>query len=249
MDELRRYLRDFVRFVPIHITFQGEKISQGRFSDVDDRENLTEISAGVQTWRNGDLAITGRLYEDKGHSLVVGINGLTVGEEAIGLTGQLQFENGTIDAFKRGFKLCATQVGTIIGVSGRLDCDRFVPTAGRNSLDSATTALLGRIIALLERVAVEAVLESSERIFQHTRIFRYVVAHGMVAKLDHVRVRLADATEISLGEIKRRAVRGVLGSILAWRRSRRLIKLCKRAGILSSCFPRISTAATQRRLI
>ena len=45
------------------------------------------------------------------------------------MKGRLRFEAGPIDAFKRGFKLCATQVPTTIGVSGRLECDLFVPTA------------------------------------------------------------------------------------------------------------------------
>jgi molecular chaperone HtpG len=172
IEELRRYLRDFVRFVPIYIAFDDERISQARFADVDDKENLKEITAGAQTWRDGDLAVTGRLYEDKGHTIIAGIDALSLGDEQIAFVGQLRFENGLIDAFKRGFKLCATQVGTIIGVSGRLDCDRFVPTAGRDSLDSATTSLLGRIVALLERVAIEKALETPERIAQHTRIFR-----------------------------------------------------------------------------
>ena len=211
IEDLRGYLRDFVRFVPIRVSFNGDKISQARFSDVDDRENLIEIGSGAQTWREGDLSVIGRLYEDKGHALIAGIDGLTVGEETISLIGQLRFENGAIDAFKRGFKLCATQVGTTIGVSGRLDCDRFVPTAGRDSLDAATTSLLGRIVSLLERIAVEAVLESADRIAQHTRIFRYVVKRSLIDRLDGVRVGLADATEISLGDIKRRATQGGVG--------------------------------------
>ncbi|MDQ8727386.1 ATP-binding protein [Bradyrhizobium sp. LHD-71] len=209
VDELRRYLRDFVRFVPILVTFDGEKLSQSKFSAVDDRENLKEVGDGVQTWRDGDLAVTGRLFEDKGHALIAGIEGLSIGDEAINFVGQIRFENGAIDAFKRGFKLCATQIGTVIGVSGRLDSDRFMPTAGRDSLDSTTTSLLGRIVALLERVAVEKVLESPERIAQHTRIFRYVVKRGMVAGLDHARVRLADGSETSLGDIKRRSAQGI----------------------------------------
>jgi molecular chaperone HtpG len=210
-EELRRYLRDFVRFVPMLIAFNGEAISQSRLSDLEDRENLTELGAGTQTWRHGKITVIGRLYEDRAHGLVAGIEGLTVGAETVSLTGQVRFENGVIDAFKRGFKLCATQVGTTIGVSGRLDCDRFVPTAGRDSLDGATTSLLGQIIALLERVAVEAVLDSPERIAQHTRIFRYVVARSMIGHLDNVRVRLADATETTLGDIKRRATQGGIG--------------------------------------
>ena len=208
IDELRRYLRDFVRFVPILISFNNEKVSQARFSDVDGKENLIEISDVNQTWSDGNLSISGRLFEDKGHALIIGIDGLELGSEAINLTGQLRFENGAIDVFKRGFKLCATQIGTVIGVSGRLDSDRFVPTAGRDSLDGTTTSLLAQIVALLERVAVETVLKSPDRIAQHTRIFRYVVKRGMTNQLDNVRVRLADATETTLGDIKRRAMLG-----------------------------------------
>jgi len=168
------------------VTFNGENLSQRKFSDVDDRENLTEVGKS-QTWQEGDIAIEGKLYEDRGHALVAAISGMTLGEESIGLSGQIRFENGTIDVFKRGFKLCATQIGTSIGVSGRLDCDRFVPTAGRDSLDGPTTSLLGQIVSLLETVAVNAVLESPERIAQHTRIFKYIANRGLIEKLDGVR--------------------------------------------------------------
>jgi molecular chaperone HtpG len=211
VDELRRYLQDFVRFVPTPLYFNGQKISQGKFSDIEDRENFSVVRAGTQQWRSGDMVITGRLYEDRGHTLVASIDGLALGDEAVNLVGHLRFENGTIDVFKRGFKLCATQIGSTIGVSGRLDCDRFVPTAGRDSLDSPTTSLLGKIVSTLERVAVEAVLETPQRIAQHTRIFRYVVQHGLVEKLGNVKVTLADGSESSLRDIRRRAEQGGVG--------------------------------------
>lgn len=210
VDELRTYLQDFVRFVPMKVAFNGDNISQRKFSDVDDRGNLSELGV-MQTWRDGDIAVTGRLYEDRGHALIAAIERMTIGDEQIGLSGQLRFENGAIDVFKRGFKLCATQVGTTIGVSGRVDCDRFVPTAGRDSLDGPTASLLGRIIAVLERVAIEAVLLSSERIAQHTRIFRYVMQRGLIDKLDNVRALLADGSESALGDIKRKVTQGGVG--------------------------------------
>jgi molecular chaperone HtpG len=210
-EELRRYLQDFVRFVPSAIRFNGQKISQTLFSTIEDQENLTPITAGAQEWREGDLAVTGRLYEDRGHSLVAAIHGLTISGEPVNLAGHIRFEAGAIDVFKRGFKLCATSVGTIIGVSGRLDCDRFIPTAGRDSLDGPTSSLLGQIVLLLEKVAVDNVLETQERIAQHTRIFRYVTQRGLVEKLDLVRVRLADGSEMPLIDIKRRAQQGGVG--------------------------------------
>ena len=211
VEQLRGYLRDFVRFVPTGIYFNRQKVSQGRLSEIEDRENFSELGDGVQEWQNGDLAILGRMFEDRGHALVAVIEGLGIGGEPIGLTGHLRFENGPIDVFKRGFKLCATQVGSTIGISGRLDCDRFVPTAGRDSLDSETTSLLGRIVLTLEKAAIEAVLETPERIAQHTRIFRYILRNGLVERLGNVKVRLADGSESSLGDIRLRAEQGGVG--------------------------------------
>ena len=209
VDELHSYLLGFVRFVPISIHFNGKKVLKNRFLDVEDRKNLTEISDGTQEWSNDGLVITGRLFEDRGHTLVATIESLGIGGEAINLVGQLRFENGLIVVFKRGFKLCATQISSTIGVSGRLDSDRFVPTAGRDSPDAETTSLLGRIVLILEKVAVETVLETSERIAQHTRIFRYVTRNGLVGKLDKAKIRFADGSESTLGDIRRKAERGI----------------------------------------
>ena len=117
-DELRRYLQDFVKFVPTAVCFGGQKISQSKFSDIENRENFTEIRTGLQQWQSGDMVITGRLYEDRGHTLVAAIDGLSIAGESINLTGLLRFENGAIDVFKRGFKLCATQIGWSIGAPG-----------------------------------------------------------------------------------------------------------------------------------
>ena len=211
LDELGRYLQDFVRYVPTAIYFNDQKVSQDKFSTVESRENLTQIGSETDQWHDGDLTITGRLYEDRGHTVVASIDGLSLGGETINLIGYLRFEGGPIDVFKRGFKLCATTVGTTIGVTGRLDCDRFIPTAGRDSLDAPTTSLLSRIALALERVAVETVLTTPERIGQYTRIFRYILQHGMVDKMNSVRVRLADGSENSLSDISRRASRGKVG--------------------------------------
>ncbi len=211
VDQIHSYLNDFVRFVPTALYFNDKKLPQVRFSDIEDRENLTEIDSGKKEWHEGDLAISGRLFEDRGHTLVVAIDGLVISGEAVNLMGYLRFENGPIDVFKRGFKLCATQIGSTIGVSGRLDCDRFVPTAGRDSLDSATTSLLSRIVLALEKVAIEVVLETPERIAQHTRIFRYILNHNLVGSLDKVKVQFADGSESSLGDIRRRAEQGGVG--------------------------------------
>ena len=208
INDLKVYLKDFVRYVPIQVRFNNELLSQQRFADVEDRDNLTLVGEEGNVWRHGEISVTGRLFEDRGHTLVAEISGFILNDSPIGMTGQLRFENGPIDVFKRGFKLCATQMPSTIGISGRLDCDQFVPTAGRDSMDADTTKLLSRISTLLETIAIDAVLDSPERIAQYTRIFRLIVKRGLIAKMDNVVVRLADGEELALVDIRRRAKEG-----------------------------------------
>ena len=186
--QLKSYLTDFVKFVPAAVYFDGKKISQTRFTEFEDRENYTLVGDGTCDWHDKEVTITGRMFEDRGHTLSAEIEHLTVGGESFNMVGFIRFVNGPINVLKRGFKLCATQLPSSIGVSGSLGCDRFIPTAGRDSLAAEASALLSRIVEALERVAIEAVLENSQRIDQHTRIFRYLIRNGMIEKIGNVKV-------------------------------------------------------------
>ena len=206
---LRSYLSDFVKYVPTAVYFNDKMISQESFRDIEDRKNYVPIGDGLSEWGEGDLLIKGRLFEDRGHTISANIENLILGGDSYNLVGTIRFETGPISVLKRGFKLCATQLPSTIGVSGRLDCDRFVPTAGRDSLASETNILLSRIVTVLEKVAIEAVLENPHRIAQHTRIFRYVLRNGLIDRLGKLSVRLADGTESILADIRTRSERGV----------------------------------------
>ena len=211
LDELQRYLEDFARFVPVAVYFNGQKISQIKFAVAEERENYSAVADNKTEWQSGEIVITGQLFEDGGHTLIASIDGMSVAGSATNLTGLLRFESGPLGVFKHGFKLCTAQIGTMIGVSGRVDCDRFVPTAGRDSLDSETTSLLSRIVSTLEKAAIDTILETPERIAQYTRIFQYVTRNGLVNKLGNVMVRLADGSETTLGEIRIKANQGEVG--------------------------------------
>ena len=138
VNELKAYLQDFVRYVPIDVRFNGQSISRSRFEALEEQQNLTQVGGTDCRWQKGDLVVLGSLWEDRGHTLVASVEELVWRGTETAMKGRLRFEAGPLDVFKRGFKLCATQVPTTIGVSGRLDCDLFRPTAGRDSLDSGT---------------------------------------------------------------------------------------------------------------
>ena len=174
IEELKRYLTDFVRHVAVAVFFNEQLISQEPFLDLEGKENLTPIGDEALLWTDGDLSVTARLWEDRGHMVYAAISSMQIGGNDVQLQGQLRFEHGPINVFKRGFKLCATTVSSEIGVTGRLDSDAFTPTAGRDSLDGVTTAMLGRLVQCLEKHLAEIILMSSERLEHHTRIFRLI---------------------------------------------------------------------------
>ena len=203
INSLQNYVTEIVQFVPIEITFNGNLISQQTFWDAEIKDNFTPLDESFQEWTDGTIKIFGKLYIDNNRSaLVAQIDGLIENEREIQLKGQVRFDGNSIYILKRGFMLCATSVNTKIGMTGHIDCDQFIPTAGRASLDSNSKNFLNRIVFIMERVAIERVLELKDLIGQHTRIFSYILSHNMIDKLDNVTVSRADAEPISLGEIK-----------------------------------------------
>lgn len=209
IDELERYIRDFVRFAGERITFNGKLITQSEISSADQMRNLVELTKQPTIWRSGNLEVEGRLFHDQGHTLVAQLTNLSIDGTDYRFAGLLRCESGPIDVFKRGFKLCATKVQSQIGVSGRLDCDRLAPTAGRDSLNAESQALVGQIASCLEEVAVDTVLKSKELIAQHTRIFPFITRKGWVDRLGNVDVSLADGSSSSLDDIRTRSQQGV----------------------------------------
>ncbi len=207
-DELLQYLTDFVRYAEEHIYFNGKLVSRGELMRTARLEALHHLSPVSTDWQDGNITITGTLLEE-GLGVLAQLTGLLVDGKPVRFAGLLRFENGVLDVFKRGFKLCATKVQTHIGVSGRIDCDVLSPTAGRDSLDAESNSLVSRIAHRLERAAAEAILQSTPLLNQHTRLFPYYVRNNLTNRLDKVEITLADGAETTLGAIRLKANGGV----------------------------------------
>ena len=204
LDELRQYAREIVRFCREPIWFNDVLISGDEIS-VGPEPKVTGSSS---TWSHNGINVTGTIYEAGGNTLVASLIGLSTGTDHSYISGALRFEGNGIDILRRGFKLCSTTVATGIGVSGFIDCDLLSPTAGRDSLDAQSSALVANMIAALEHAAVLVVLGSSELIDQHTRIFRYVRSRGLVDQIGNVMVQSAYGDSLTLSKIKEQAAKG-----------------------------------------
>ncbi|HUT90756.1 MAG TPA: ATP-binding protein [Thermoguttaceae bacterium] len=208
--ELKSYISSFVRFAVERVTFNDALISQANYFTSAQLENLTPLTRENVKWTEGDIELTGQLFRDQSAStIIVRITGLRVAGEEVPFQAHLRMENGPIDVLKRGFKLCATTIQTQIGISGRIDCDRMSPTAGRDSLNSQSIALLQRVANCLEALAVAAILPSKELLSQHARIYRYVSQRGWIGHLGKAEVSLADGSTQLLESINETARNGV----------------------------------------
>ena len=201
-DELKAYLSEFVQYASERVSFGDEVLSAREFEPSSERPISAITESDSDLWVEGNVQVTGRLFEDSQHTLQAELAGAFVSGEEVRLRGWVRFENGPLEVLKRGFELCTTAVGTHIGVSGALDCDLLAPTAGRDSLDAESSALVASVVGALERAAVITVLASTERIAQHTRIFKYVRQQGLTGHLGQVGVELADGSETTLEHVK-----------------------------------------------
>ena len=201
---LRQYVHEIVKFCSEPIFFNGELIS-GEQPKVGSLPQTPGVSC---TWTYSGTEVIGTLYETDGKTLTATLKGLSIGGNYTPLSGVLLFEGNGIDILRQGFKLCSTTVATRIGVSGFIDCNLLSPTAGRDSLDAESNGLVAKIIATLERAAVLAVLESSDLIDQHTRIFRYIRSHNLVDQIGKVTVRTATGNRLMLNEVRTLAQEG-----------------------------------------
>ena len=84
----------------------------------------------------------------------------------------------------------------LLNLSGHLECDRFIPTASRDWLNSALTSLLGRIVLGLERLPSKR-CSSRWIASRNIRDIPLVMGSGLIDRLDNVKVVFADGSESS----------------------------------------------------
>ena len=207
-QELQQYAREIVQYCGESIYFDGDLISGEQPRIVQQGLSPVRSIQGPQTWSHDGVEVTAELYELPGGVVGATLQSLLVKGRHAYLSGALRFEGSGIDILKKGFRLCSSTVATRIGVSGIVDCELLSPTAGRDSLDAESHSLLTNIVAAMEHAAVLAVLESSDLIDQHTRIFRYIRSNGLTGRIENVRVQTAQGRVLTLADVKRRTNEG-----------------------------------------
>ena len=204
-QQLKDYLTSFVRYMQEPVSFKGKNISGTQFISEKSIDGLQKLVAEpVKLSLSPNSTIHAGFYSDGGGTIHVVINEPDSSDLDDSCRGWIKLINGTLEAFKKGFKLCNTNVSSHIGISGRVDMINFVPTAGRDSLSPESQQLLVTLVRAIEKQAMEIILDSTDLLSQHTRILRQVVSEGFIERLGKLDVNLADGEKITLGELRTR---------------------------------------------
>jgi molecular chaperone HtpG len=199
---LLNYVRQFVRHVREAIYYNGVKISQENF---DSQGSQKRVLTPEPVTQNG---LTFRLHADGEGTISAEMSKLNHNGQESECRGYVRLVHGSVDAYKRGFRLCATSVPSRIGVAGWIDSDELRPTAGRDTLDNPSISLLTAVFQGVETVASRYILADETLLGAHIRLIPDFVRQGYIERLELLRVELVGGRSMSLAEIRKAANEG-----------------------------------------
>lgn len=199
---LLNYVRQFVRHVREGIYYNGTKISQEKFESQISQKRILTAEPVTQ---NG---MTFQLYADNEGTISAELIKLNHNGRESECGGYVRLVHGSVDAYKRGFRLCGTTIPSRIGVSGWIDCDELRPTAGRDTLDSPSISFLTAIFQGVEAVASGYILADETLLGAHIRLIPDFLRQGQIERLGLLRVELIGGQSMSLAELRKAATEG-----------------------------------------
>jgi molecular chaperone HtpG len=194
VEELRAYISSFVRFVPEPVSFNGTVISQKPMSPQDDIAYGASRAVTIDgTHFNASLGFDAEKTP---------ILRLTSQNNSGGIGGVLRLSTGTLEVFKRGFKLCSIAVSSTFGVRGRLQSDALQPTAGRDSLSAKSQQFVQALVQKLELMVARHILTQTELIAANPRVIQVAVSHFGIESIGQMPLKLGNGDETTLHAIR-----------------------------------------------
>ena len=191
VDQAKSYLRSFVHYTDIPITFDGEQLngdippwSDPEYAHRNARVRQThDVSAGAVTATvdvsadgNGRPAIT--WVQVTNHNRVVVCDGyLTSAESAV-------------EVFRYGFKLGEVGTSASFDLGGVFNAEEVKPTAGRDSLDEESKSFIASLLSIADWAAATLLASSPELVDSNSALFSYIRKYNRYELMELATVRV-----------------------------------------------------------
>lgn len=202
INQAVNYIREFVMFLPIQVTVNGELISQKPYTVVvpplagtwqDDIAGV-DLGGGFKS----DIRLSGAL---NGEVQIVCAN-LYVGERNVPGSLILQQGRGSIRTFRSGFGLANTTVHSAYQFGGVADFLFLEPTAGREALTTSSMQILQEWMSRIDDFVSLRIAQRPES-NSNTFFMTWVIQRKRYDLCEHLRVNITPGAPLSLAEIRR----------------------------------------------
>ena len=197
-----KYLRQYVRFLPVLVSVNGHSISQMDYEaalnrSLEDFDTIASrpISRGMFS---GHLVVymdgRGRVFTRLSHIL---LNGNPLTGEAI-----FRQDGGSTHGFRNFFGLAPIPVSGHYGLGGFVNLDILHPTAGREALSRESIKVVADLVDIIE-AEISSDIANTGQADNNEAFQRYILSKGRIALAKNIGINVRPAEEmVPLGEVE-----------------------------------------------
>ena len=197
----RNYLSQYVRFLRVPVSVNGQVISQDTYEDA--------LTGGISDFKqisrrrvsSGDYDIILDVAVDERNRLLVRVDDIMLSGSPIEGQAVLVQQGGAIYAFRNHFGLAGAPVSTNYGLAGFVNLDFLTPTAGREALSRESIQHIASLVALVEAEA-SVDLADTDMADNNQQFQQYVLSNGLTHLARNVRISVRPGEKmLALAEV------------------------------------------------
>jgi molecular chaperone HtpG len=195
------YLTQYVRFLPVPVTVNGQNISQQGFADTIAGRATGYNQVAARQVARGIFSGTLHVSLNAQHRLLARLTDILLNGNPIKGEVFLVQQGGPTLGFRNLFGLAPIPVSGHYDLGGFVNLDFLHPTAGREALSRQS---IQQVATLVEMIEAEASMDiaKTEAADGNQQFQNYILAHGLVALAERVRISVRPAeTFIPLGDV------------------------------------------------
>lgn len=203
IENAKSYLLQFVRYIDVPVTINGQLISCQKYYEPQKYEKDTYIHEKVTN--KGEFSYDLNLYISNTNNgrVVAYISNIT--QNGTILIGDVFLEQNAgvpIQGLRRGFGLSSLPIASTFNLGGVANLSFLVPTAGRDSINVESVDTAGRLLASVEQeIAIK--LAALDICDHNTCFLNYVNNYGRYDLAGNILINISGADDyMKLGEVE-----------------------------------------------
>ena len=200
--EAAKYLKQYVRFLPVPVYLNDKIISQDRFEDTlgNAAAGFDEISCRMVS--NGHLSGRLRTYVNAQARVLVRVTSIALNHNSISGEAFFVQGRGRTLGFRNLFGLAPIPTSGIYNFGGIVNADILTPTAGREALSRDSIRFVANLISLIE-MEVSKDIAQTESADRNQNFQRFILSHDLMSLAKNVQIAVLPGRnrQVKLGDV------------------------------------------------